>query len=460
MNASSPNDSRGLIGRAHRLATRPSSLILISLGFQNGLRLVSSMILTRLLDTHDFGVMGIIMSWMIVLTMISDIGVYAVVTRHKRFFEPAFLDAIWTFRALRGLVITIAMIVLAGPIASVSAKSEVAAPLAVAALVLLIDGSQSLFNVTAPREGRLAQLTLFEMTGALVQTLFTILLALMIPSYWALVWGYVSGACVKTVASFLLPGAARRPSFDREVFRELIVGGRPFFISSVASVFVRQIDKILLSRFMTLPQFGIYTIASNLTSVPTLLSDNYARRFLYIAYVNHREAQDRPDTGFFLKFGRPFRWLYVAGVGALVGGGEAIVHILYDSRYWFAATYIYLLAPSIFLRLTNARMEQFLLAHKVDAAQMYANLIRAAWIVISLPAAYHWGGQLAMIAALGCVEVPVHVYLSARVHGLVGSFHWRERATAFAVALAAGLVALALSQIGLALVEGQKLAIF
>ncbi|WP_380874122.1 hypothetical protein ACFB49_45900 [Sphingomonas sp. DBB INV C78] len=456
MNASRGAPANRHVARLLELAARPSSLILVSLIIQNGLRLISSAILTRLLDVHDFGVMGIIVSWTVILVMVSDIGFFSLITRDRRFSDSHFLDAIWSFRVIRGFVLAVAMGLLCLPIASFSGKPEIAAPLMVSSLVLIFEGAQSLFYATGPRQGRLLQLTILEISCAVFQLFFTIGLALLMPSYWALVWGYIASTGAKAVGSFLVSGTRRRFRIDMPIVRELIRDGRPFFVSSVATVFVRQIDKVLLSRFMLLAQFGLYTLASNLLAFPITVADSYSRRSLYVAYVDRRAEDSGPIHDFYRSFGRNFTRLYIMGVAALTGAAEAITHILYDSRYWNAATYMYLLAPSIFLRLPASRIEQYLLAHGEDWPQSVANLIRAGWLVISLPLAYSHGGQFWMIAVIGLVEVPVYGYLTIRARKIAGGFHWREKIICTALAAVTLAAAVAASGLGLKLVEGQS----
>ena len=62
------------------------------------LRLGGNIVLTRLLDPHAFGVVGVIVSLMMVLAMISDLGFFDFVIRHKKGGDPRFLDIIWTIR--------------------------------------------------------------------------------------------------------------------------------------------------------------------------------------------------------------------------------------------------------------------------------------------------------------------------------------------------------------------------
>ena len=103
------------------------------------LRLGGNVVLTRLLDPQAFGVVGVIVSVMIVLTMLTDLGFFDFVIRHARGGERRFLDVIWTIRLVQGALLSLVMLASAWPIAAFLGKPDLAWPIAVTAPLFLIN---------------------------------------------------------------------------------------------------------------------------------------------------------------------------------------------------------------------------------------------------------------------------------------------------------------------------------
>src|SRR6476620_194290 len=115
-----------------------TSALEVSQVVTNSLRIVSTMCLTRLLSPDVYGISGMIMSVFDMINMVTDIGLQSYVVRHSRSDDPEFLSAVFTIRAVRGLILTAIGMLLAWPLSVLLAKPELAVPLLVSSLVLAI----------------------------------------------------------------------------------------------------------------------------------------------------------------------------------------------------------------------------------------------------------------------------------------------------------------------------------
>ncbi len=78
----------------------------MAIGFGSDLvvRLISSAILTRLLDPSAYGLISTVMVFMVFVTLLSDLGIKPIVTADDRGDEPGFLSILWTMQIMRGFV--------------------------------------------------------------------------------------------------------------------------------------------------------------------------------------------------------------------------------------------------------------------------------------------------------------------------------------------------------------------
>ena len=141
---------RGLsVQRLRQLATGAAASILFSVLMTNALRIVSSMTLTRLLDSHAYGVVGVITSIAYMLAMLTDIGLLGFIVRHDEGDDPKFLDQVWTIRLVRGFALSLLMVAVAKPGAALLGKPELAPVVALWSISFLLDGLSSLSFATS-----------------------------------------------------------------------------------------------------------------------------------------------------------------------------------------------------------------------------------------------------------------------------------------------------------------------
>ena len=81
---------------------RGSVLTAGSYAIAQGLRLVSNLILTRLLFPEAFGLMALVSVFLVGLAMFSDVGIGPAISQSKRGDDVGFLNTAWSIQVLRG----------------------------------------------------------------------------------------------------------------------------------------------------------------------------------------------------------------------------------------------------------------------------------------------------------------------------------------------------------------------
>ena len=100
----SDNPSSALHG-LKKSALTASFWTILEYGSGMALRVVSSLVLTRLLIPAYFGEMTLLMTLITGLTLLSDIGVSQSVIQAPRGDDPDFLNTAWTIQLIRGIVL-------------------------------------------------------------------------------------------------------------------------------------------------------------------------------------------------------------------------------------------------------------------------------------------------------------------------------------------------------------------
>jgi O-antigen/teichoic acid export membrane protein len=398
---------------------RSSALTVAGFGFSQSMRLLSNLVLTRLLFPEAFGLMGLVMVFMIGLQMFSDVGIGPAISRSTRGDDPVFLDTIWTVQILRGVLLFVAGCLLAYPISVFYDEQLLFGMLILASFQFLVQGLMPTRRETANRHLALGLVTLLEMLAQVVGLIILIGLALWLQSVWALVIGTIIGAAVQvTLMTLFLPGHRNRLRMESEALREVIQFGKWIFLSTIFGFLLAQGDKLILGKFLALDLFGIYSIGFFLGSFPMMLGMMVISRVLIPVYRDCPPAASREN---FLKL-RKMRVLVTAGLLLLLGGlafvGPWLVDLMYDDRYLSAGAVVVLIACINIPVVIGLTYDQAALAAGESRRFFFLTLIKASLTILGLLVGVTAGGVIGALIGQGLgiiAAYPALVWLSSRL---------------------------------------------
>ena len=375
------------------------------------LRLGSNLILTRLLLPEDFGLMAAVGTMYFALVMFSDLGVWQSVVKSPRGLDETFLGTAWTVQLARALLLALAVLAGAGAL-HVAAAAGAFAPgtvfadprlpvlLAAIAPCALLQGAESMKLALAQREllgGRLARL---ELVSQLVAAALTIALALATRSVWALMAGYLAAAAVRSALShLLLPGPRVRPAWERERAREIVGFGAWILLSSVIGFAAAHGEKLLLGATLPSASFGVFSIAAMLVAA---LAGVVGSVNGHVVFAGLSQALRGSPQGLARAYARAqLAADLVLGVsaGLLLTAGPWAVWLLYDARFHAAGAMLQWLGLGL-LAMRQQVAEQVMFAKGLPAWVSAANALRAAALVVAVPAGFAAGGEPGAIAGV------------------------------------------------------------
>lgn len=413
---------RGLIGQGMSFAQREGSVLAMTTVGTNIVRIGSTLALTRLLTPQVFGLVGIITSLFFMMGMLTDFGVQSFVTRDKRAEDDHYMDVVWTIHAIRGVVISTVAIALAKPIELLIDKPGFALPFAVASITFTISGLSSMSVIAALRRGFVRRLCWFELGIYALQVVASIAAAAVLRNAWAIILAMLLKESVRSILSyFIFPRARQNPSWDREIAFDFWRFSRVAMMSSMITLLLAQSDKLVFARLFSLPEFGLYVIATNIANAPTVFASSYSSRVLLPRYavVWHDDPAALPTA--YYRQRRNLAMAYAFGAGLLVGAAHLIIRVLYDPRYAEAGLYLTLLSLSSLVGVSSWAAKQALIAVGEVRETLRTNLVRLGWLVVMGTTGYRLHGALGLVAAVGTMEFAGLAYnwWALRRHGIL-----------------------------------------
>ncbi len=381
-----------------QLAIRGTAWTLIGYGASQVIRLGSNLVLTRLLVPEMFGVMALVNVFITGLEMFSDVGIGPSIIQNKNGNEPKFLNTAWTIQVTRGIVLWLCACIGAIPFATFYNEPLLRWLIPVSGLTAVISGFRSTSFFTANRNLDLGRLTVIEIISQTVTVTVMITWASLDQNVWALVGGSVVGSFIKTIATHIwLPGIRNRLYWDAEMARSLMRFGRWIFFSTLLGFILRYVDRIILGKFLTLSDLGIYAIAAIFSG---FIEQIYGRISQKVLLPLYSQLKDIPQKQFREKV-KKVRMSIMAALlpplCILVIFGSDIIHLLFDSRYSEAGWILQVLAAGWIVPISTV-IGPFYLALGNSFLYMKLAAIRAFILVSSMVL----GGMIAETTGLIC----------------------------------------------------------
>ncbi len=387
------------------------------------MRVVSSLIMTRLLLPAAFGEAGLVMTLIVGVTLLSDIGLAPSVIQNKRGDEPAFLNTVWTIQAMRGAAIWVVALLLAYPASVFYRDPHLLRVLPVLALITVLNGLNGTGLITLSKHMGVKRLFLLDFSTQLVSTAVTIGLALWLHSVWALVLGNVGSNVYRLVLSHMrsvVPGTRNRFQLDRSAVREIVHFGKWIFLGTAAFFFASQADRLVLGRLVSLTTLGVYSVAFQISDIPRAVINAFSNKIglPFASKLNHL-----PMDEFRTRFLMYRRYVLLAGavlLSTMVVWGGWVITKVYPARFHDASWMIPILALGLWHTLLYNTTAPAMLARGVATYNAGGNALYAGTMLVGIPLAFHAFGLRGAIVAIAAGDLPLYCVTQAGAvrHGL------------------------------------------
>ena len=383
-----------------------------------GIRLFTTLVMTRLLSPDMFGVMAIAVMVNVITSLLTDLGVRQNIIVSRRSDEPMFLNTAWTVQIVRGgivwglaLVVAFGLVVAGAsgllPAGTVYASPVLPAVLAVSSFSVVVSGFQSTRAAMAERSLDQRRIIRIELVCQIAALLFMVGVGVLTHSIWALVGGQlVAGVVGVSLTHVVLPGHSDRFAWNRSALAEIVGFGKWIFVSSFIGVFALNADRLVLGGVFTASLLGQLAIATALVgAVQGVFAKLYSTILMPVLSETARLQRWRLKEVFYrIRVPTDLALLFCAGL--LASSGSLIVRLLYDRRYGDAGWMLEILAFSLVWARYGATQELYLaLGHPRYVA--FLNFARFGSVFVALFLGLSLGGARGAIWGFAMHQVTI-----------------------------------------------------
>ncbi len=386
--------------------------------FRQSSRIVVVVILARLLTPHDYGLAAMVLVFASLVLIFADLALGAALVQRRELSEDDRSTVFW-MSVVTGTVFMLLGIAASWPIAAFYGEPTVQPLFAVLSLSFLVTALGTTQSALLNRDMHFRSLELRMMAGTIVGGAAGVTVAVAGYGPWAIIAQQLAIACVSTLLLWTFSPWRPRLRFSFASLRDLGGFSGNVFGTRVLFYLNRNLDNLLIGRFIGPAALGAYAIAYNVMLMPLARIAQPIVEVLFPAMS--RIQDDRPRmAAMWLRANRMIGAISIpAMIGLMIVAPEFVVTLFGDR--WTDATPVIQILAWVGLLQSLQRLNSSVL----QAADRTATLLRYSVIVlvasvVAFVVGLRWGivGVATGYAVSSTLVEPYYTWLTARVLNL------------------------------------------
>lgn len=228
---------------------------------------MTTVILARLLTPDDFGLFGLTIVIINILSMIYPLGLPGALVYRKGEMKEAW-DTGFILIIISGVIFW-GITYTTTPLAKFFFNNEtLELVMKVLSLTILISAVSGIPSIMLEKELDFRRRRFAESMGSFLQAGTSISLALLGYGVWSLVYGQLIGTIIKGLLVWKFTAWLPRFKFHKEIALELFQYGIHILGLTITGVMFNRIDNLGIGKILGVAAVGYYTLASNLANLP------------------------------------------------------------------------------------------------------------------------------------------------------------------------------------------------
>ena len=344
-------------------AAKNETFIWTFLGFSSGniLRLLSSLILTRIFLPDQFGTMAILISIMVGAELLSDVGIQTSIIRNNNDKDYVFLKTAWTLSVIRGLLLCITLALFSNYFSQIFNTDQLENYLYVISAIFILKGLRSTSFALHIKHQKIKKLTKLEFSIQLFGLILTVSLATYYQSLWAFIASMILTEIIFLLSSyFYLKKGVTGFVFSSEHIMNITRFGKWLFFASILTFITGQGDRFLLGLYLSKEELGVYHVAATLAALPLMLHGALLSKVFFPSICSKLDQPINEFNFTFNKLRKQVVMLTFPIAAFFSVFGQIIISFLYNENYQNAGWMLQILSIGAMFKIIGDSMSPIL----------------------------------------------------------------------------------------------------
>ncbi|WP_159684893.1 MOP flippase family protein [Cognatazoarcus halotolerans] len=266
------------------------------------IQVVSSVVLARLLLPADFGLLGMAIFFVGFAQLFADFGIGSAII-HRQELDQRILSSSFWFGVIVSAGLAVLVSLCAEPVAAFYGEPSLVPIVLMLSINLILTGAQAVPMARLQQQMRFADAAKAQVLSGLIAATTAIVLAFAGFGVWALVFQPIVGSTV--MLALMMYFGEWRPSFTMHwpSVRSLLGFSGHVLSSSMITYATRNVDQLLIGRFIGQAALGVYSLAYQIMLYPLQHVSSVIVRVLFPTLSQIRGDVDRFSSAYLAAVG-------------------------------------------------------------------------------------------------------------------------------------------------------------
>lgn len=368
-----------------------------------------SVLLARLLEPDDFGLIGISLIFLSFSRVFIDGGFSDSLIRKQDCTQTDY-DSIFYFNLSTSFFFYVILFLLSEPIADFYKRGELVNIIRISSLGLII-GSLGAVQISILRKNiDFKKQAVLSSVGSLLNGTLALSMAFTGYKFWSLIVPGVVASSVRMMLLWRFIGWRPKRNFDISVLRKHFEFGSKIMLGSFLLSLYQNIYAGFIGKIFSISEVGFYNRADNLQKLPSQNLDTVIRHVSYplLSSIQDEVQKLKSTYRLILKNTAFLNTLIVLHISVLA---ENIVIVLYGNKWVQVVPYLQLL-PLIgfFLPLISINVNIYNVKGRSDLS-LLSTILQLTLSIPALTVCYFWG-IIPMLYAMLCFSLLHYLFLT------------------------------------------------
>lgn len=375
-------------------------------------------VLARLLTPADFGLVGMVLVFSNLSWVLTEAGFIAALVQRESLHTRHLHTAFWL---VSGLSLTIAiMFVLGAPLLAALYETPELAPVAAAMSLNLLAGGLGVVPVARlQRAMAFRGLSIMEACATVAGGLLAVTMALHGMGVWSLVAQVIAVPALRSAGCWVLAGWRPRLRFDLRAARELARVSVPLMGTNLLGYAHRNLDKLLIGRFLGAAALGVYGRAYNVMLMP-LLHITYVTQNVMLASLSRMQSDHARVRAAYLRAVGVLALVTMPAMAGLLAVADVFVPTVFGGQWTAMVPVLQVLCIVGLVQPVSATAGWLFISQGRTDLQLLWNLFTTPTFVAAFAIGLKWGitGVAGAYALVNCLLWYPQMRLAGRLVGL------------------------------------------
>lgn len=330
-----------------RLVLQGGLMKLLSQATKFGMRVAGLVVMARLVTPDDYGVFAMVATLTVLLTLIKDAGLSAATVQSKTITHEDISTLFWINVAV-GTALACVTAALAPVLARFYGDPRIAAPVAAMGFSFFFSSFATQHTALLQRQMRFKTLESIGVAAQLAGAAVMLVSAYFGAGYWSLVFNVLALQAANTILT--LAASGWRPSGPSRAggYGAMLRFGRDLSGFRIVNYFQRNLDNILIGRYCSASELGLYAKAYGLLRLPIMqIQEPIAS--LVVPALSRLQDDPKRYRGYFLKATQAVVFVGMPLVAFTALGARDILLLLLGERWLGSVPIFQAMIPAAFV---------------------------------------------------------------------------------------------------------------